>query len=538
LFFLYFFLSFLFLSFFLLFFSFFSFSFFLYVFLSFLLSFLFFLISRFFSFFLFLSFLHSFIHFFSFLFSFSFFLTFFLSFSFFLVLSRSFSFFSSFFSLFFFFFFPSFFYFSIFFSLFFSFFLYFLPSFLPSFIASFIPSFLPSFFLFLSFFPSFLPSFFLSEYFDLCPIPSISHTGQKVSEILCLPEYECLTCGQVSETFRRSFVPIDLSISLENAIAELVLSDAKRLIAFGADTQPVGVLSESRIVFSLSSYLIASSLGHETVEQLFRIGDEENDSESLGFDEYRREEEEKEEETETHNLRASQQHVAISNSPIMSPPSSPSRRNSKGECRHRHGMLGLSGDLSKSGTRHNSASSSPSSPPHHPRNTNGNDKLPLAETKCFPDTETVSAVFNYLQGRRISSVAVCDAAWKIVGAVSVSDLRKVETLEVLSGGIDCELPISEFIAPTVARTKALAQPYPVIVTRACTLAVVVANFQQYKIHQIFVSDSPIVTSVVRERCVRVITLMDVILLVHRHFIERHEKKAKHHSKHRRKENRK
>lgn len=358
------------------------------------------------------------------------------------------------------------------------------------------------------------------------------YNGKKVSEILCLPEFERLTCGQVSEMFRRPFVPIDLSISLENAISELVLSDVKRLIAFGPDGQPVGVLSQSRIVFGLSSYLIASHVGQETIEQLFKFGDESDDSESFGFEVARRDgrADERDEFDLAHSPRS------LPHSPH---PPSHRRSGSKDEKQLRFGSLHSSGDILNNSNsqhpgptsplRHSSSSTSPGS--HSPtmqHNRAHAEKLTLAETRCFPDTETVSSVFNYLQRKKISAVAVCDASWKLIGVVSVSDLRKVETLEVLSGGIDCELPISEFIAPVVERMREQSQPYPVIIPRTCSLAVALCNMQRYKIHQIFVCDSPVVGGNMKERCVRVITLMDIILVVHRHFIERPcEKKKKH-----------
>jgi CBS domain-containing protein len=258
----------------------------------------------------------------------------------------------------------------------------------------------------------------------------INIIGKKVSEILLLPEFEKLTCGEISKMFNRSFVPIDLSISLAIVVSEIVLTNVGRVIAFG-DDGPIGVLSQSRIVNVLNPCLSSSRYGLKSIAEL-NIG--------------------------------------------------------------------------------------------------------LSETKCFQDSVTVSHVFNYLQGKAIPTVAICDDSWKFIGVVSVSDLRKVETLEMLAGGLDCEVSLKEFLQPTILKMKSTSTQYPIIVSTIQPFSDVLEIFQKRKVHHILLADNSTASESgqLGDRVVRVITLMDVLELVYNNFIkvkERKLSKGSHHHHH-------
>lgn len=237
-----------------------------------------------------------------------------------------------------------------------------------------------------------------------------------LADILLHSEFEKFTCGQVSGTYNRNIVPIDLIISLENAINEIVLTDIPRLIAFDQTGVPVGVLSQSRIISSLSPFLINSCFSLQTVADL---------------------------------------------------------------------------------------------------------KLGLKHISIFHDSDTISSVFSHLQHKNLNSVPVVGRDLCLVGTVSTSDLRKIETLEVLAGGVDCELYLKDFLEPTIQKMKQLGVQYPIIATRESTLSEIISNFQQCKIRQIFICEEKIPDGehFKYRAVIGVITLADILQLVQRFFID-------------------
>lgn len=238
----------------------------------------------------------------------------------------------------------------------------------------------------------------------------------KLADILLHSEFEKFTCGQVSSLYNRSIVPIDLFISLENAINEIVSTGVPRLIAFDHNVLPIGVLSQSRIVATVSPLLINTSFALTPISEL---------------------------------------------------------------------------------------------------------KVGLKYTTSFHDSDTLSTVFNHLQNRNLNSVPVLGRDMFVMGMVSTSDLRKVETLDSLAGGADCEVVLRDFLEPTIEKMKKLGVQYPVMATRQSPLSEVIANFQLYKIRQIFICEEKVADG---ERfkykaVVGVVTLCDILQLVQKHFID-------------------